>query len=273
MMRGREIRRYTRVLAALLIPFLAVALVLLYLLPATTGQLFAWTIEPSLSAMMLGSAYAGGIVFFAHVARGGSWMRVRRGFPAVLTFATLALVATLLHWDRFHFGHISFLTWVALYASTPALVLAAMILQRTADSRGGYVIPRSVRRVLAGVGIAATVTGAVLFVVPQLLIDAWAWELTPLTARIVGAVLTLPGMVNVWMLVDARWESFRVIFQAQLASLALILLALVLARDDLDWSRPATPIIVGALALSGVAYAAFYGLCERASPNERVSAQ
>jgi hypothetical protein len=255
---------YTRVLAALLIPFLAVAFVLLYVLPGTTEELFAWTIAPSLSAMMLGSAYLGGIVFFLHVARGGAWSRVGRGFPAVLTFATLALIATILHWDKFHFGHISFITWVILYLATPALVLAAIILQRGTDTAtGGYLVPRPQRVVLAVVGIAATLTGVVLFIQPPLLVDTWAWQLTPLTARIVGAVLTLPGMVNVWMLIDPRWSAFRAIFQAQLVSLGAILLALVLARADLDWSRPLTPFIVGGLVASGICYAAFYIESER----------
>ena len=54
-------------------------------------------------------------------------------------------------------------------------------------------IPRPWRYVLALVGAAASVTGLVLFAVPSLLIEVWAWEVTPLTARIVGVVLTLPA--------------------------------------------------------------------------------
>lgn len=260
-------RRYTRVLSAALIPFLVAAFVLLYLLPSTTDSLFAWTIEPSMTAMLLGSAYVGGIWFFSLVARSARWHPVRWGFPAVLTFATLLLVATILHWDRFHFGHLSFIVWVILYATTPFLIAVALLIQRgqdpgVPDSRD-YHLPRALRILLAVIGLAALVAGVVLFISPALLVESWAWSLTPLTARIIGAVLTLPGMVNVWMLVDPRWSSFRGVFQAQLVSLGFILLALVLARGDLDWSHPATPGVVAGFVFSGVAYTAFYLFCER----------
>ncbi len=183
--------------------------------------------------MLLGAAYAGGIWFFAQVAIQPRWHRVRHGFPAVLVFATLAAAATFLHWDRFHFGHISFITWVVLYITTPVLVLIAMIVNRGEDDGSpegdDVTIPAAWRYVLALVGAAASVTGLVLFAVPSLLIETWAWEVTPLTARVVGFVLTLPGFVNLWMLWDDRWSAFRWVFQAQLVSLACIVLALARA--------------------------------------------
>ena len=53
----------TRWVAALVIPFLVVAFVILFFFPGQTESLFAWKIQPSMSAMMLAAAYAGGIVF------------------------------------------------------------------------------------------------------------------------------------------------------------------------------------------------------------------
>ena len=37
-------------------------------------------------------------------------------------------LATLLHWDRFNHGHISFWLWAVVYAITPFLVLFVWIL-------------------------------------------------------------------------------------------------------------------------------------------------
>ena len=113
--------------------------------------------------------------------------------------------------------------------ATPVLVLVAIILNLREDDRqpeGDDVeIPALVAVRARARRRRRTVTGLVLFIVPSLLIDAWAWDVTPLTARVVGAVLTLPGMVNVWMLWDDRWSAFRRVFQAQLVSLACILVA------------------------------------------------
>ncbi len=217
--------------------------------------------------MLLGSAYAGGIWFFVQVAVQRRWHRVRHGFPAVLVFAVLASAATFLHWDRFHFGHISFITWVALYVATPVLVLVAIILNLREDDgmpEGDDVeIPAPWRYVLALVGAAASVTGFVLFFVPSLLIGSWGWEVTPLTARIVGVVLTLPGMVNIWMLWDNRWSAFRRVLQAQLVSLACIVIAVVVRLGDLEWSRPSAWMFAVGIVVSAAVYAVFYVSLER----------
>lgn len=259
---------YTRVLAFVLIPFLVAAAFLLLVLPGGTEQHFAWTIDPPITAMLLGSAYAGGIWFFAQVATQRRWHRVRHGFPAVLVFSTLVSASTFLHWDRFHFGHISFFTWVALYLTTPLLVLVAIIVNLREDdgapeAEEEVTIPAPWRYVLALVGAAASVTGLVLFAVPSLLIGAWAWDVTPLTARIVGAVLTLPGLVNVWMLWDSRWSAFRRVFQAQLVSLACIVIALVVRVGDLEWSRPSSWLFTIGIVASAAVYVMFYLSLER----------
>jgi hypothetical protein len=258
---------YTRVVAYVIIPFLVAAAFLLLVLPGGTEQHFSWTIAPPITAMLLGSAYAGGIWFFVQVAVQRRWHRVRHGFPAVLVFASLAAAATFLHWDRFHFGHVSFMTWVVLYVTTPVLVLLVILLNGRADDgvpEGGDVtIPPPWRYALALVGAAASVTGFVLFAVPSLLIGVWAWEVTPLTARIVGVVLTLPGMVNIWMLWDSRWSAFRRVFQAQLVSLACIVLAIVVRFDDLEWERPSAWLFSVGIAVSAAVYVVFYVTLER----------
>jgi len=263
----------TRLLAYLIIPFLVAAAFLLLVLPGGTEQHFAWTIQPPITAMLLGSAYAGGIWFFSQVALQRRWHRVRHGFPAVLVFASLVSASTFLHWDRFHFGHVSFVTWVVLYATTPVLVLLTIMANHGEDDGspepGEVEIPAPWRWVLALVGAAASVTGLVLFAVPELLIGTWAWDVTPLTARIVGAVLTLPGLVNIWMLRDARWSAFRQVFQAQLVSLACIAVALVVRSGDLEWERPSAWLFTAGILGSAVVYVVFYVSLERRAREQR----
>ncbi|WP_374006907.1 hypothetical protein [Leifsonia sp. LS-T14] len=262
-----RIHLYTRIVGVIIVPFLVAAFMLLYPLAATTDRFFAWTILPPITAMFLGSTYAGGVVFFVHVVRPNQWHAVRYGFPAVLLFATLLGVATFLHLDRFHFGFLAFDVWITLYVTTPFLVLAAMIVNRGEDSRlpaeREVVVPGWVRVLLALIGLCSLVVGLTLFIAPQLGVSGWAWMLTPLTTRVCGAILTLPGMVNLWMLRDSRWSAFRQIFQAQLVSLVLILLALVLRGGELLWARPSAALLVCGLAASFVAYLALYVWAER----------
>jgi hypothetical protein len=67
MLRDDRILPETRWLAVLIIPFLVAAFILLYFWPNETDKLFAWTIKPTMTPMMLAAAYLGGIYFFARV--------------------------------------------------------------------------------------------------------------------------------------------------------------------------------------------------------------
>jgi hypothetical protein len=261
------VRPITKAVSLFVLPFLAAAVVLLYLFPADTERLFAWTIQPPLTAMVLASAYTGGIWFFVQVLRQGRWHRVRHGFPGALLFATLLGLATVLHWDRFHFGHISFITWATLYLITPVLLLAVLIVNWRADKGRpdavDMVIPWPVRILLAVFGVVSLVTGLVLFFAPTAGVGSWAWDLTPLTARVVGTVLTLPGTVHLWLLLDSRWSAFRCIFQAQMVSLVFMNLAIVLRREQLLWGNLVTVPVVATLVVALVGYALLYLFCER----------
>ena len=255
----------TRWVALAIIPFLVVAAFLLFAFPERTGELFAWAITPPLSAFLLASAYVGGIWFFVRVAVARRWHHVRRGFPAVVVFAGALLIATLLHLDKFS-QNLSFVVWMALYATTPFVVAVVAFVQRPRDpgtpDTPDAVIPRSWRFGLAAIGAAALVIGAVMFAAPQLAIGVWAWSLTPLTAQVTGAVLSLTGVVNAALLWDSRWSAFRPVFQAQLLSLLAIAVSLIARREDLLWDRPATPAFLVLVGGALVLYTVFTLRCE-----------
>lgn len=250
----------TRGVAIAITPFLVIAAFLLFFFPTRTGELFAWPIDPPLSAFLLASAYVGGIWFFVGVARAKEWHRVRHGFPAVVVFAGALLVATLLHLDRFS-QNVSFAAWMTLYATTPFVVAALAFAQRRRDPGSpadvDVEIPLFARWGLALIGGAAFLVGAAMFVFPDAAAGVWAWRLTPLTARVTGSVLTLTGVVNVALLADARWSAFRLLFGAQLISLAAIVVSVLVRWSDLLWDRAFTPMF---LALVGAAVLSYGGV-------------
>ena len=87
--RDDRVLGYTRVLSAVIIPFLLTAFVVLYLFPGDTKRLFAWSINCPLTAMVLASAYLGGAYFFIRVLREPHWSAVKTGFISVALFASL----------------------------------------------------------------------------------------------------------------------------------------------------------------------------------------
>jgi hypothetical protein len=250
--RDDHVYRFTRVLAVIIIPFLIVAWGILYLLPDRTGELFAWPIKPSMTAMMLASAYLGGVYFFVRVALTRQWHIIKVGFPPVIMFASLLGVATLLHWDRFTHDHVSFFTWTALYFTTPFLVFGAWWFNRRTDPRSPdaaeVIIPNGLRWLLGFVGALTLIISLLLFLFPQAMIAVWPWTLTALTARVAGAMFALPGLVGLGIALDRRWSAARIILQAQALSIVFILIAAIRAWSDFNPANIATWLFIGGLS-------------------------
>jgi len=117
------------------------------------------------------------------------------------------LIATLVHWDKFNHGDAPlvgaavFYGWVAVYIVSPFVVFALWWFNRRTDSRepapGEAIVPVWVRRMAQAGAAGAFVAAGVFFLAPEVAIDIWPWELTPLTSRVLGAftarLLSAPG--------------------------------------------------------------------------------
>ncbi len=248
---GNQILPETRWVAALVIPFLVAAFVILFIFPQETESLFAWKIQPSMSAMMLGAAYAGGIYFFTGVLRSRQWHKIKVGFLPVTAFASLLGMATILHWDRFNHGHISFIAWAALYFTAPFIVLAVWFRNRSQDSgqrdAQDAVIPYRVRQLIGAIGVVTLGVSLFLFLQPVIMIGLWPWTLTPLTARVMGAMFALPGVVGLGIAFDMRWSAANIILQAQGFSILLILIAAARTWREFNWTNPVSWMFTGGL--------------------------
>ncbi|GAB3591252.1 hypothetical protein GCM10027446_08550 [Angustibacter peucedani] len=240
--------RYTRGVSLFIVPFLLGAWVILYVFPRRTAQLWAWPIAARMSSMVLASAYLGGAYFFLRVLRERRWHSIGTGFVAVTVFASLLGVATVVHWDRFSHGHLTFWLWAALYFTAPFLVLGAWVANRryaAPVSASDVVLGPVARSVVGGVGLLALAQGAAMFVRPSAFVPLWPWALTPLTARVVAATLCLGGAgVGAWR--DPRWTALRRMVEVEVVMVALMLVAAVRASDELLPGRAlAWPLLVG----------------------------
>ena len=101
----------TRIVAGTVVPVLALAFLILYFFPDTSGERFAWAIKPHMMALYIGAGYIGGAYLFLRVLLGGPWQRVTHGFLPVTTFTISMLLLTFLHWDRFDIRHFPFQLW------------------------------------------------------------------------------------------------------------------------------------------------------------------
>jgi hypothetical protein len=232
----------TRMLAAGIVPFLVLAYAVLYPWPSDTKRLFAWQIKPTMSAMVLGSVYLGGAYFFLRVVRARRWHTVAGGFLPVGTFASLMGVTTILHWDRFLHGNLAFWLWVALYFSTPFLVFVVFARNQREyrpGTGGEILLPPAAAGILVVAGGLSVAMGAFLYLFPHRAIDIWPWQLTPLTARMLGAIFAL-GLAGLGAARERRWSAARILIQVACVMLVLILLAGVRAHREFDSGNPLT---------------------------------
>lgn len=199
-----------RTVTAAMRRLLAVAAVLVFLaglqltvFPTRTADWFSWTIDVPMTAVFLGAAYWSSAVLEVAGARSARWNRARLAVWAVLVFTVLTLVVTLGHLDKFHLGadhppsaRAVTWGWLAIYAGVPLAMVAALLLQArgtraspVARAHARRRLPSGLRWLLVGLAVVLAASGLALLVAPQWAAEGWAWSLTPLTARAVGAWL------------------------------------------------------------------------------------
>lgn len=248
--------------AVCIVPVLVAAWVVLYLFPGRTEQLWAWTVRPRMTPLVMGGGYLAGAYFFVRVARDRRWHRVGVGFLAVTVFTTVLLAATLLHWDRFNHDHVSFWAWLFLYVVSPFLLPVLAVANwragagDAAEPDDQVEIPSWARTVLAVVGAVSVLFAVVTFLAPAGAVERWPWMLTTLTARSLSAYIAFTGLFLLTPLLDRRWTSVRIGIEAVTVGLVMTGIGALRARHD--FTGPDSSVVgfvVALLALLGlVAY-------------------
>jgi len=250
----------TRAVAYAIMPFLIVGFAVLYPWPTDTDRLFAWHVVPTMTPMVLGSAYLGGAYFFIRVARSATWHTVKGGLVPVAVFASLMGVATILHWNKFAHGHVAFWLWAVLYFTTPFLIVGVWLANRTHDTRPNaddLLLSWPTVGIIAAAGTLALGTGLLLFVSPLTAVRIWPWHLTPLTARVLGAVLCL-GVAGIGAPFDRRWSTARIPVQVAGVMLTLMVIAGIRARAEFVTTRPLTWLLAVGFTTAAVVVETFY---------------
>ena len=252
-MRDDRVLPATRLLGAVIVPFLVVAFALLYFFPDDTRHWFAWDVQPTITPLVMGAGYIAGAYFFVRVAIETRWHRIQVGFLPVTAFTLFMAIGTFNHLDRFATSHVAFWIWVGLYVTTPILVPLAWWRNRATDpltpEAGEPPLPGFVRPLLLAAGAFQSAVALVLLLMPSTMIEQWPWLLTPLTAQTLGGWFALPGVTALMMGLDGRWSAIRITLESQLIGLVLILLGTFRAWEDVDTSNTLAYVFVAGIAV------------------------
>jgi hypothetical protein len=257
------------------------AVVILWGAPGRTADLWAWTIKPDLTPIFLGSGYGAGAYFFWRTYRAERWHPSSAGVLGASAFAGLMLIATIIHWDRFNHGHapalaaIAFYGWTIVYVLSPFAVFALWWRNRATDSGAPAArdadVPPGALLAARAFAAGAFAGGLLFFVAPQVAIDIWPWQLTPLTARVLASFTVQVGVGALVLSLDSRWTAWRLIVQTFFVATAFLLVGAVRASDDFDEENPMTWLYLAGLAGTAAALALLYRRMERTAVGEQAS--
>lgn len=265
---GRPVHPAVRVLLAAFVLLTAAGCTSLLLLAERTDELFAWTIQPPLTAAFLGAGYGAGLVLSFLAVRTPDWHVVRVPFLTVLVFTWLTTAATVVHADRLHmsspgvgpFATPAAWVWIMVYAVVPPAMTVALVLQRragpgprTAPLGTRVPLPRLVGVPLAVEGATMGLAGAALLLAPART-GWWPWELTPFTARAVAAWLLAFGLAAVLAVRSGDLRALRLSTIAYTVFGLLQLVASARHGTDLTGPRPAVAawlVLLVAVLLTG----------------------
>lgn len=237
MAQNNRILASTRMVALAVIPFLLVAAIILFFFRPQSADLFAWEINPNMTAFLMGAGYLGGAYFFLHVLVGSRWRRVAAGFPAVVVYTLLMLAATLIHWDRFEPGHPPFLVWLVLYVVTPVLLIVVWLRNSLTGSASSWpATPEVPEWIQAAMSIASAIVfilAIIFFTYPEFMIPIWPWTLTPLTARVVAGWHGLLGAGGLALARHDDWGAWRVPLTSITIWQGLVFIGLFLNRAEM----------------------------------------
>jgi hypothetical protein len=205
-----DVRTGTRWLLITFTALTLLAVLQLLLLADVADRYWAWTIRTELTAAFLGAAYGGGFVLSVVALRQRDWSRIRLPVLTVAAFTWLTSVATLIHVHRLHLvdggpvARVVAWVWLAVYVVVPVACLLVVVAQERRRVRVPVLRPMP-----DGLTVALAIEGAMFFAAGVLLFAGgltvhhdeprsaaafWPWELTPLSAQIIGAWLIALGV-------------------------------------------------------------------------------
>lgn len=240
----------------------------LFVFPLRTGEWFAWTVNPPMTAVFLGAAYWASAGLEVTGARAAGWDSARLAVWPVFVFTTLTLAVTLVHLDRFHLSpdsppvaQAATWAWLAIYAAVPVAmaviswmqIRSRLAVHKTATAARRRVLPPALRLLLGVIAAVLLIYGVALLAAPVAVAAWWPWPLTELTARAVGAWLVGLGWAAAQGQASSDLRTVRPVAMTSVAFVVLQALALLRYGGALTWTSAQAVGFATVLLAIGVA--------------------
>jgi hypothetical protein len=261
-----SVRTGTRRLLTAFAVLTALATHQLLVLGGDTERFWPWTITSPATVGFLAAAYGAGFQLSVLSLRQRSWSHVRVAVATVTVFTFLTLVATIVHVHRLHLSDADPVArgaaffWLAVYVAVPLIGVVVIGRQEEHRPRRDVVLcplPAGLRLALAGQGLVLLAAGVVLFLGGLTWhhgtsdMGIWPWQLTPLSAQVLGAWLVAFGVGAGLVLAEHDLSRLRVPAIAYTAFGAFQLVALLVTGAQTTAARWPYALVLVAVVLTG----------------------
>jgi hypothetical protein len=240
-----------------------------FLFAASTATAFSWTIDPPLTAAVLGANYWGSVALAIFASRQLFWSQGRVSISVALAFAPITTAATFIHLELFHFdssGFTLFITWfwVIAYSIYPVqlgILLAKQLRTAGVDPPRTVTLPGWVRGILLVHAIVLLPMGVLMFAAPGVAESLWPWEVPALSARALAAWVLAFGVLAAHSFIENDFDRVKVGLWSYPVLGVLHVIALARFGEVVQWEEPGAWVYVGFIASTFVLGA--YGIANR----------
>jgi len=235
-----------------------ITVILLYLVPSFAVDTFAWPVLVRASAVFLAASFLFRGALFLLIFRGVPWNRLRYFTWGNVAFASVLLLSTFGHADKFRFDLFTGWLWLFLYLEEPIwMVFLILRASRQSLERSERVVPllRGFKVFLFAQALVLIGVSGFLLFAPETFDPQWPWKLTPLTGRIISG---WPLSFGIWSIVLANmesWDDMKMGIGLNIFWLAAVLATTLVFISEFDLSRLATwlYLVFIVVALTGLA--------------------
>ncbi len=220
-----------------------------YFIPDRVDKAIPWLVPP-LHARFLGSMYLSGAAFMlGDLAR--RYAEVRVVVPAIAIWTGMLFIVSLFHLGEFDYSRVQVWIWFAAYLIYPLIAVWLTWRHRGEhEPLAGPELPRWARSYVLAQGIVVTLLALALLLVPNLMLAAWPWKITPLLAQLYSAPFLSYGLSSLILGRQQTWSEIRVAVIATLVFVAGVLLASIIHRELFVAMGPAAVLWFGGFAVA-----------------------
>lgn len=210
--------------------------------PADTKTNFAWPIQPVVMAAVLGAFYASSALLFLLPLFAKRWEMIRVMILPTAVFATVQLIATIIHWDKFSIDITPFYVWFASYLLPPPIFVGAYVWHQRKvnpqNDQSDSPLPAWIRSLFLIVGSVLAISSIIVFIFPDVLIPSFPWKLTPLTARSLCGWIMILGVLMLGMVRENNKTRVRLGTPILILLLPTLLIQLTRFSNEVNWANP-----------------------------------